>query len=181
MNGKSVLLTFLEDSRKRYHWVVGELAEAALYWQPDPEANSIAITIWHVARVFDVFLTEKLLDLPSDEELWFQNGWAERTGYDPRGLGVNKWGNLIGYTTAEVQSVPRLTGDQLLSYLDETANAVGNFIEALPGGGLDQAAAGDGSEYTNFNWLKLATLNMTRHIGEILALKAMYERQLPVP
>ena len=181
MNGKTVLLTFMEDSRKRYHWVVGELSDEAIYWQPDPEANSIAVTIWHVARVFDVFLAEKLLALPSEEELWFRNGWAERTGYDPRGLGVNQWGNLIGYSPAEVQAVPHLTGEQLLTYLDEAADALGNYIEALPPNGLEAVASGDGRQYSNFDWLKLALLNMTRHIGEILALKALYERQLATP
>ena len=177
MDGKKVLLSILEDSRKRYHWVVGELDDAALYWQPDPEANSIAITIWHVGRVFDVFLAQKLLAIPASDELWFRNGWAERTGYDPRGLGVNEWGNLIGYTPDEVKAVPRLSGDQLLLYFDESVTAFGNFIESLPAGHLSERSTGDRSHYTNFDWIKLGLLNMTRHIGEILAIKSMYERQ----
>ena len=177
MDGKMVLLSILEDSRKRYHWVVGELDDAALYWQPDPEANSIAITIWHVSRVFDVFLAQKLMAVPAAQELWFRNGWADRTGYDPRGLGVNDWGNLIGYTPDEVKAVPHLDGEQLLLYFDEAVTAFGNFIESMAVHELDEPSAGEKGHYRNFDWLKLGLLNMTRHIGEILAIKAMYERQ----
>ena len=106
MNANDVLIDLLEDNRRRLQRVFGLMSDDCLVWKPEADANSIAITVWHMARMMDVFLTQQARgDLP-EEECWFQQGWAGQTGYDPRGTGQNGWGMLTGYTQDEVAAIP---------------------------------------------------------------------------
>lgn len=106
MNANDVLIDLLEDNRRRLHRVFGVMGDDCVFWKPEPGANDIAITVWHMARIFDVSLTQQAKgDLP-EEECWFRYGWAEQTGYDPRGIGQNGWGMLTGYTQEEVSAIP---------------------------------------------------------------------------
>ena len=60
MNANDVLIGFLEDNGRRLHRVFNRMNDECVYWQPDMETNSIAITVWHMARIFDVFLTQQV-------------------------------------------------------------------------------------------------------------------------
>ena len=102
------------------HLEVEGLSAAELAWQPDSEGNSIAVTVWHVSRWLDV--TARLLQGKSPgEELWLTRGWAERTSYNPqgigmRGLGVVTWLYLARScrdTSAECLGVTQLFGSGL--------------------------------------------------------------------
>jgi hypothetical protein len=82
MNATDVLIDLLEDNRRRLHRVVSVISDDCLLWKSEADANNILITIWHMARIFDVFLTQQAKgDLP-EEECWFRYGWAKKTGYD---------------------------------------------------------------------------------------------------
>jgi hypothetical protein len=92
MNANDVMIDLLEDNRRRLKRVFDTINDACLYWKPDLESNKIAITVWHMARIFDVFLTQQARGASSKEECWFRDGWSERSGYDPRGIGQYGWG-----------------------------------------------------------------------------------------
>src|SRR4030065_570818 len=131
MNANDVLIDLLEDNRRRLHRELSKMSEECRLWKPEADANSIAITIWHMARIFDVFLTQQAKGDTSGDECWFHNGWAERTGYDPRGIGPNGWGMLTGYTEEEVDVMPQLTRPQVLEYLDEVYDSVKEYLTRM--------------------------------------------------
>ncbi len=114
MTPNDVLIDLLEDNRRRLSRLLSTINDDTLYWQPEEDANNIAITIWHMARIFDVFLTQQAMGRLAEEECWFLYGWAVQTGYDPRGIGQNGWGMLTGYTQVEVAAIPKLTREQML-------------------------------------------------------------------
>ena len=60
MNANDVLIGFLEDNGRRLHVVFNRMNDECVYWQPDMETNCIAIKIWHMARIIDVFLTQQV-------------------------------------------------------------------------------------------------------------------------
>jgi hypothetical protein len=128
MNANDVLIDLLEDNGRRLHRVFNRMNDECVYWQPDMETNSIAITIWHMARIFDVFLTQQVKGDFSEDACWFRHGWAGQTGYDPRGIGQNGWGIITGYTLEEVDAIPQLTRGQLLGYLDEVYGLVKEYL-----------------------------------------------------
>ena len=43
----------LEDYRRRVYAAMESLTEDEINWMPNPESNSIAFLVWHVARVED--------------------------------------------------------------------------------------------------------------------------------
>ena len=93
---KDILIDMLQIFSHWVHKVLSEVSSDALYWQPDDEANNIAVTVWHFSRAFDILKVHVLENKPSEEELWFTQSWAELTGYDPRGLGWGGFGFLAG-------------------------------------------------------------------------------------
>jgi hypothetical protein len=178
MNANDVLIDLLEDNRRRLHRVIGEMSDERLHWTPDPGANSIAVTVWHMGRLFDVFLTRQTNGDPVENECWFSHGWARKTGYDPRGIGRDGWGSVNGYTLEEVAAIPRFTGEQLLAYFDDVHDTVKAYLENTPMAELQTAGAGFDGRYTKYQCVQMALLDNARHLGEIFTLNAMGERCL---
>jgi len=136
--------------------------EAALHWRPARETNSIGDTIWHVARWLDL-VEMWLANAAPETQHWIADGWAERIGYDPRGLGTDGLGAITGYTFTEVEAIPKLRADQLRAYLAAVCDGVVPKLRAA-----DDAAA---KRYAG------VIQGIFGHIGEIAALRTLYERQ----
>ena len=97
LTGKDMLAGWLEDFARGVREEIAELSPEALAWRPREQSNSIGVTVWHCARWLDVIAIQALKSLPGDQEHWRTQGWAARTGYDPRGHGQAGLGNITGY------------------------------------------------------------------------------------
>lgn len=176
MNGNDVLIDLLEDNRRRLQRRLDTLNEDCLYWRPEPEANNIAVTMWHMARILDVFVNRQAQGKAPADECWFKGGWVECTGYDPRGIGQNGWGMLTGYTQEEVAALPDLMPADLLRFLNEVYDAVHAYVEQTPMDELLTPAAGFDGRYTKYQCVQMALMDNVRHLGEIYAITAAWER-----
>ncbi len=176
MQGKEILHDLLETQHKAINSEFGELNKEALNWRPDAEANSIGITLWHLGRVADYVLTHRLEGRPAEEQRWFSGGWAEKTGYDPRGIGAGGMGILTGYTQEEVAVLPAISGDDLLAYHNAVYSALLEHLKALPEERLSEPVPGEGNQRPYYFWFRVILLDATRHLGEMQALKAMWVR-----
>jgi hypothetical protein len=177
MTGKDVLYDLLETQHKAVNNEFAGLGEEALNWRPDAEANSIAITLWHLARVADFVLTHRLEGRPVEEQRWFSDGQAERTGYDPRGVGAGGMGILTGYTQEEVAALPPMSGDDLQAYHHTVYTALLAHLAALPDDSLAQPVPGEGTQRPHYFWYRVILLDATRHMGEMQAIKALWQRR----
>jgi hypothetical protein len=178
MNANDVLIDLLEDNRRRLRRVFAALSDEAVFWRPEADANSIAITVWHMARILDVFLTLQAEGGLPEEECWFQQGWAEQTGYDPRGIGSNGWGMLTGYTQEEVAAIQPLTREQVMGYLDQVYDKIKEYLAGTPIEKLLTLAPGFDGRYTQYQCIQMALMDNVRHLGEIFAIKARWERHI---
>jgi len=178
MNANDVLIDLLEDNKRRLHRVFGATGDECVLWKPEADANNIAITVWHMARILDVFLTQQAKGGLAEEECWFRQGWVEQTGYDPRGLGQNGWGMLTGYTQEEVAAIPQLTSEQMLGYLDMVYDTVKEYLASTNIKQLLTPAAGFDGRYTKYQCIQMALLDNVRHLGEIYAIKARWDRRI---
>ena len=161
------------------HRTLGDVTPDELRWQPDQEANNIAVTVWHFNRAFDIFKVRLFENRSADDEIWHTRGWAAKTGYDPRGLGYGGFGNLAGYTQAEVQAVPILPVDDLLAYFDQVSDALSTYLGEMPPAALYQpAAVWPDSQLTVYDLLRNLLTDSHEHIGEIKAIRAMWERMM---
>ncbi len=176
MNANDVLIDILEDNRRRLLRLFEGVGDDCAFWKPEAEANSIAVTVWHMARILDVFLTLQAQGGVSEEEGWFRHGWAQLTGYDPRGLGLNGWGMLTGYTQKEVTGIPQLTREQILGYLNDVYDTVKEYLGNTPIENLLTPGIGFEGKYSQYQCIQMALLDNVRHLGEIFAIKARWER-----
>jgi len=124
----------------------------------------------------DVFYTQHVSGLPSEEECWFRLGWADATGYDPRGLGRDGWGSLNEYTPAEVAAMPKYSWNQLSGYLEDVYRTVRETLQTTPMAVLAQPGPGFEGQYTRYQLISMALMDNVRHLGEILLIKSLYER-----
>lgn len=177
MTDKEVLIDLMSDIGSDIRAEIGDMTAEELAWQPDPQANSIGVTVWHVARWLDVLAVRILHTGAAEDELWHTQGWAERTGYDPRGIGASGLGNVTGYTLEEVAAIPPMSATDLLAYLDSTIAAVNSRITGMGEGALHEKVPGLGKSRTAYGWVKSLLKGCTGHVGEIQTLKSMMARR----
>jgi hypothetical protein len=172
-----VLIELIQDNANRVHGLLETCLADCLHWTPDKEANSIAVTIWHTARSCDVHMTQHILKRPFEEEIWYASGWADRVGYKPAGLGTYGWGIVTGYSVKEVRAIPTMNAQLLSGYFDEVIAALSAYLENTPDEILDEPARGFESKQTNYFWVQHTIFDLTRHVGEMLAIQAMWARK----
>ncbi len=177
MNANDVIIDFLEDNRRRLHRLFNAISDDCVYWKPDQASNSIAVTVWHMGRILDVFLTRQAKGEPAQQECWFKNGWAKQLEYDPRGIGQQGWGMLTGYTLEEVAQIPRLSRAQMLGYLDDVYDTVREYVANTGIEGLLTPAAGFEGQYSQYQCIQMALLDNVRHLGEIVSIKSRWDRE----
>ncbi len=178
MNTNEVLIDLLEDNRRRLRRGLSRMSDGCVQWNPEPEANNIVITIWHMARMMDVFLNRNAIGNLPGGECWFRLGWAERTGYDPRGIGQNGWGMLTGYTREEVVAMPQITREQVLGYLDDVYDSVKEYLSGLSEENLLTPGTGFEGKYTKYQCIQMALMDNVRHLGEIFAIESSWKRRM---
>ena len=176
MRDLELLAELTGDVADQIRRAVADLDEKALGWRPDPGANSIGVTVWHVARWLDVLCVRVLEERAATDELWHVDGWARRTAYDPRGVGFGGLGAITVYSQAEVERVPRLKAEELLAYLDSAARALRARLLGSDLPPLDATPAQLPGQRTRFFWVKTTIEGCLGHVGEIRALAAMRER-----
>jgi hypothetical protein len=166
MRDTQLMAKWFEDVAVRVRAQLKELDEDALEWRPDDRGNNVRETVWHMARWIDV-LTRVLGGTQPSTERWFTDGWAQRTSYDPRGIGDDGLGVLTGYTFQEVLAIPRLTATELVRYLDSVVGPLAQALRALPD---DEAGARAVRRATGI------LQGCLGHLGEIDALLAIRKR-----
>ena len=72
--------------------------------------------------------------------------------------------------------MPRFTKEVLLAHLDEVYEKVRSYIGQVSPQSLTEAAPGFFGKYTKYQVISMVLMDNVRHLGEIYALKAMWER-----
>ena len=93
--------------------LVQGLTVQQLAWQVAPEANTVGFLLFHIFRVEDYFLRV----LGAEQELWRQQGWAERwTLPDPPPDATGIWFTGNGWRPEDVASFQQPPLDEMLAY-----------------------------------------------------------------
>ncbi len=177
MRDNAILADLVGRLQRGLRRTVTDLSPVGLAWQPDPGANSVGVTVWHVARWLDILAVRILGGQPVESELWHTHGWAADTGYDPTGRGFRGLGAVTGYSLEEVAAIPALNAAQLLAYLDQAAEALIATLQQLPAGALAEPAPGLADGRSRYDRILPILVGGLGHLGEIQALAAMQTRQ----
>ena len=182
MDHKDVLLDMLQNYAFSLHRTIADLPNEILQWQPDPGANSIMVTVWHICRALDVLKVKIIENRSHQDQLWYARGWATKTGYDPAGLGSGGFGNLAGYTLDQVNEVPLLSAEQLLEYFDQVYEALNGYLTDVNLEALEEPPSGWPNDLGSsppenvYVVLMMFLLDNREHLGEIKAIRAMWYR-----
>jgi len=177
MTDLELLAQLIDEVHRDLKPIIEPMPLEELHWNPGPQANSIGVTLWHMARGMDFLSTRVMQGKPAEEELWHTLGWREKTGYDPRGIGYGGWGVITGYTWEEVLAIPKLSAADMLQYLDQSSTSLSAQVR-----GLTAEKAGEQvpelmkGKLTYFRWVKEFYKGFQAHIGEIVAIKAAIDR-----
>jgi uncharacterized damage-inducible protein DinB len=115
--------------RDAVHRAVDGLPPADLHHRIDPDANSIAWLVWHLARVQDDHVSE----VAGAEQVWTLKGWRERFGlpFDASETGY-------GHGSADVGAVTVESGDLLTGYYDAVHEQTTRYVRGLTDADLDR-------------------------------------------
>lgn len=148
--------------------VVDGLSAEDLAWRPDPDANSIAWLVWHLARVED----DHVAHVAGAGQAWIEDGWVERYGlpFAPEEHGY-------GHSSEQVGQV-RASGDLLAGYYQAVAARSAAYVAGLSPDDLDRVV--------DERWDPPVTLgarlvsvvgDVTAHIGQAAYLRGLLERR----
>jgi hypothetical protein len=114
--------------RERVVGVADGLDAETAAFRPDPEANSVAWLLWHLARIQD----DHVADVAGVRQAWVERGWAGRLN-----LPFDEHDTGFGHTPAQVAAVavdPSLLAD----YHADVDTLTHDFIARLEPGDLDR-------------------------------------------
>lgn len=104
------------------------LSEEQLARRLDPQANSIAWLIWHLAREEDASLAEAF----GSEQVWLADGWTERFH-----LPLDSSETGYGHSSEQVAAV-RAEASLLVGYYDAVAARTAEHLRFVTGEDLDR-------------------------------------------
>jgi uncharacterized damage-inducible protein DinB len=113
MNASELLLAQFQTLHDRFASTANGLSDDLISWRPTTDANSIGFLLWHVLRTWDVYLCF----VDGAEELYEQENWPQRFGFDARGRGIAGGGMGTGFTADDVALV-KAQPAPLIDYLE---------------------------------------------------------------
>jgi hypothetical protein len=111
------------------HGVVDGLTPEQLVFRVDPEANTIAWLVWHLARIQD----DHVADVAQQEQVWEVSSWMERFDlpFDPNATGY-------GQSSDEVAAVRVESGSMLTGYYDDVHEVTIEYVRGVSDRDLDR-------------------------------------------
>jgi hypothetical protein len=176
LSGIEMMIDIIHDQSRRLKRDLDDITEACLHWKVDPETNSIALILWHIGRLLDVFFNQHALGKSPEETCWFKCGWAERTSYDPRGRGRDDWGTLNQYNLEELAEIPRFKKADLIGFIDDVYHALEDYLRSTTMQTLIEPAPGFMGQFTRYQVITMAVMDNIRHLGEIRLVKSLWVR-----
>ncbi|CAN5261522.1 mycothiol transferase [soil metagenome] len=150
------------------HEVLGGVEPPALTHRVDPEANTIAWLMWHVARVQD----DHIAGLAHTDQAWMAEGWAERfdLAVDPGDIGY-------GHSTAEVATLDGADPHDLLNYHDAVAARTLTYVEGIDDGELARVVDGSWDPPVTASIRLVSVIgDCLQHLGQAAYLRGVAER-----
>jgi len=167
MTGAELLVDGFGRVRDSALAAVDGLTEDQLTHRVDPDANTIAWLVWHLARVQD----DHVAEAAGSQQAWTSGGWSDRFGL-PLEVGDIGYGN----SSAEVASV-RASADLLAGYLSAVHERTVAYVDGLADGDLDRVVDDSYDPPVTFA-VRLVSLlsDDLQHAGQAALLRGVVER-----
>jgi uncharacterized damage-inducible protein DinB len=169
MEVADLLVDAFERVRESVHEAVEGLTEEQLTARLDPEANTIAWLVWHLARVQD----DHVGDVAGVEQVYTAQDWVQRFGlpFEPGAIGY-------GHSSADV-AVVRVGDPALLSgYYDAVHDQTARYLRGLTGPDLDRVVDEAWDPPVTLGVRLVSVVNdATQHVGQAAFVRGVLERR----
>jgi hypothetical protein len=150
------------------HSAVEGLTEAQLTVRVDPDANSMAWLVWHLARVQD----DHVAGAAGLEQVWTSGGWSDRFGLPFREGTVG-----YGQSSADVAKVAGLSADLLTAYHDAVTAQTLDVVRGLTAADLEQVVDENWDPPVTMSVRLVSVLSDTlQHAGQAAFVRGVVER-----
>ena len=143
---------------------VDGLTPAELRWQPTLDSNHISWLVWHMARVEDGWMNERV---GGGGDLWMAGGWREKLGFS---------GETSGYGDKpdDIRSMPDVPMDDLLAYYDAVRAAAFEQLDRLTEADLGRQIPHPRMKDLNLAWvLGHVLVEESQHLGQVAYIRGM--------
>lgn len=164
---RHVTLQALDDYDRQLKQALRGITLEEARWMPAPDSNHILWTLWHMARMEDMWGQRYLA---GREELWTREKWFERLRHRPDTNG-------FGDTIEQVRDFPDVTVEEVEAYRAACREAVIQVIQALTADELPKRheANWDGPRVPTVAWvLARIPVECSQHTGQIAYIRGMY-------
>ena len=168
MNVSELLADALGRVREQMPDVVAGLSDDDLAWRPDPGANSIAWTVWHLSRIED----DHVAGVAGTEQVWVAEGWADRFGL-PFDVGEHGY----SMSTGDVGKV-RVSGELLAGYYDAVAARSAAYVATVQPDDLDRVVDEAWDPPVTLGVRLVSVVNeVNAHLGQAQYVRGLLERR----
>lgn len=168
MDHRGVLIDAYDRIKETVHTTLDGLNREALTYRIDPEANTIAWLVWHLARVQD----DHVAGVAGSEQVYTADGWNARFAlpFDDDAIGY-------GQSTEDMGKVD-VDAELLAGYVDAVHARTVEYLDTLTAEDLDRVI--------DENWDPPVTLAVRlvsvvsddlQHIGQAAFIRGVVERR----
>jgi Protein of unknown function (DUF664) len=169
MEVAELLVDAFERVRESVHDAVEGLTEEQLTARLDPEANTIAWLIWHLARVQD----DHVGDVAGVEQVYTAQGWVQRFAlpFEAGAIGY-------GHSSADVAAVRVGDPALLTGYYDAVHDQTVRYVRGLVGPDLDRVVDEAWDPPVTLGVRLVSVVNdATQHVGQAAFVRGVLERR----
>ncbi|MFQ5987847.1 MAG: DinB family protein [Dehalococcoidia bacterium] len=170
MEVKDCALEALNEEQTALEQAVDGLSQDELMWQPQPGANHIAFTLWHILRVEDFIVQYMFQRVP---QVWESEKWHEKLNLpdDPRITGY-------GYTAEQLDSFPSVQLRDLLAYGEAVRARTVDYLRNLDPARFDEIVKSRIlGEVSIGNLISHLLCEIDQHVGQIAYLRGLVKGQ----
>ncbi len=161
MDAKEMIVRSFANMRRTTDAVLGGLTEEQLNWAPPGTANSIGVTLVHIASSEDMFVNELL---QGKTQVWQKGEWGAKLELS------GPPGRVAGWD--EIKS-KKLSLEQALGYEKAVRAATDNYLAELSKDDLERAVKLLGMDRQTADVFALVVVHGMSHVGEISTLKGL--------
>lgn len=167
MDFRDVTLQALDDYDRQLKRALRGITHEEARWMPTPECNHILWTLWHIARMEDLWGQKYLADR---EELWSRDKWFEKLRHRPDTNG-------FGDTIEQVRDFPDVTVEDVEEYRTACREAIIPVIKSLSAVDLptQRPTIWHSDRVPTVNWvLARIPVENSQHVGQIAYIRGLY-------
>ncbi|MGB6181523.1 MAG: DUF664 domain-containing protein [Rhodococcus sp. (in: high G+C Gram-positive bacteria)] len=168
MDHRAVLIDAFDRIKDTVHTTLDGLDADALTFRVDPEANTIAWLVWHLARVQD----DHIAGVAESEQVYISGGWNERFGlpFDDSDIGYGQSSDDVG----KVGSSP----DLLTGYVDAVHARTVEYLGTVSADDLDRVIDENFDPPVTLGVRLVSVVSDDlQHIGQAAYLRGVFERR----